>query len=99
MVLQPKYILKFATDGAILTKTKNAVQSSMKIIPCDVNGRVLINSNVYQELDKEITLYYFIGKCTNYEHRVGNGNLYFNIITAKLIIIGAFTLQIFTLKA
>ena len=29
--------IQFATDGAILTKTKNAVQGSMKIIPCDCN--------------------------------------------------------------
>ena len=60
--LQKKYILKFATDGAILTKTKNAVQGTMKIIPCDENWRVLVNHPAYHHLDKEMTLYYFIGK-------------------------------------
>ena len=59
---QHKYILKFATDGAILTKTKNAVQGIMKIIPCDSDGRPLVTHHDYDKLDKEITLYYFIGK-------------------------------------
>ena len=59
---QQKYIIKFATDGAVLTKTKNAVQGTMKVIPCDGNGKVLLDCNVYRELDKEITLYYFIGQ-------------------------------------
>ena len=56
-----KYILKFATDGAVLTKTKNAVQGSMKLIPCDENGRVMVRHELYSFLDKEITLYYYIG--------------------------------------
>ena len=38
-ILQRKYFLKFATDGAVLTKTKNAVQGTMKLIPCDDNGK------------------------------------------------------------
>ena len=60
--LQQKYILKFATDGAILTKTKNAVQGCMKLIPCDGHWRVLVDHPAYEKLDKEMTLYYFIGK-------------------------------------
>ena len=58
---QRKYILKFATDGAVLTKTKNAVQGSMKLIPCDENGRDMVRHEFYSFLDKEITLYYYIG--------------------------------------
>ena len=48
-------------DGAILTKTKNAVQGNMKVIPCEENGRVSIKHPAYSQLDKEITLYYYIG--------------------------------------
>ena len=55
------YILKFATDGAVLTKTKNAVQGTMKLIPSDEDGRVLIGNPDYSLLDKEFTLYYYIG--------------------------------------
>ena len=66
MFLQRKYILKFATDGAILTKTKNAVQGTMKLIPCDDKGKVMLSHPVYSKLDKEITLYYFIGNVINY---------------------------------
>ena len=61
-LLQRKYIVKFATDGAVLTKTKNAVQGTMKLIPCDEHWKVSIESNAYKKLDKEITLYYYIGE-------------------------------------
>ena len=47
----------------ILTKTKNAVQGTMRLIPCDVNGKVDIHHKCYESLDKEVTLYYYIGKC------------------------------------
>ena len=55
------YIVKFATDGAVLTKTKNAVQGTMKIIPCDENGRADLTNPSVNKLDNEITLYYYIG--------------------------------------
>ena len=42
-------------------KTKNAVQGTMKMIPCNDNWRVMMNHDAYDKLDKEITLYYFIG--------------------------------------
>ena len=41
---------------------KNAVQEVMKLIPADVEGKVLLNAHVPSYLDKEITLYYYIGK-------------------------------------
>ena len=50
------------TDGAILTKTKNAVQGSVKMIPCDSNWKVLLKHEANTLLNKEITLYYFLGK-------------------------------------
>ena len=53
--------MKFATDGAILTNTKNVVQGTMKLIPADNDGRVLLLDNFPSFVDKEITLYYFIG--------------------------------------
>ena len=63
LIFQRRYILKFATDGAILTNTKGAVQGSMKLIPADINGKVIATDLVPSYLDKEITLYYYIGKC------------------------------------
>ena len=60
-LFQPRYILKFSTDGAILSNIKSAVQGSMKLIPADREGRVLLNSSIPTYLKKEITLYYFIG--------------------------------------
>ena len=61
MHFQKKYILKFATDGAVLTKTKNAVQGTMKLIPADEHGKVWLEADVADYLEKEITLYYYIG--------------------------------------
>ena len=55
---QKRYILKFATDGAVLSKTKNAVQGKIKLIPAHVHGKVLDNNSILSYLQKEITLYY-----------------------------------------
>ena len=60
-LFQRRYILKFSPDGAILSNTKSAVQGSMKLIPADREGRVLLNSSIPTYPEKEITLYYFIG--------------------------------------
>ena len=49
-------------DGAVLTNTKNAVQGTMKLIPADSNGKVSYVETIPDYLDKEITLYYYIGK-------------------------------------
>ena len=62
LFFQRRYILKFATDGAILTNTKNAVQGTIKVIPCDLNGKVAYDENLPAYLDKEIVVYYYIGK-------------------------------------
>ena len=59
---QRRYILRFATDGAVLTNTKNAVQGAMKLIPATADGKVLMNAHFPKCYDKEIILYYFIGK-------------------------------------
>ena len=63
-ILQKRYILKFATDGAVLTNrsTKNAVQGSMRLIPANVDGKVDVNCQVPDYLEKEITLYYYLGR-------------------------------------
>ena len=54
--------MKFATDGAVLSNTKSAVQGTMKLIAADENGRVNIDSDLPHYFEKEITLYYYIGK-------------------------------------
>ena len=74
-LLQRKYILKFATDGAVLTNTKNAVQGVMKLIPSDENGKVIAVDDFPQYMDKEITLYYYIGNCYMYLRIHLNNNI------------------------
>ena len=63
---QRRYIIKFATDGAVLTKTKSAVQGTIKIIPATVHGQVVDYKLVPYQLHKEITLFYYIGKYKKY---------------------------------
>ena len=53
--------MKFTTDGAVLSNTKNAVQGVMKLIPADESGKVLVLDSYPDYLGKEITLYYYIG--------------------------------------
>ena len=65
-IFQRRYILKFATDGAVLTNTKNAVQAAIKLIPADSNGKIVVNETAPAYLDKEIMVYYFIGKYFHY---------------------------------
>ena len=60
--MKRRYIIKFSTDGAILSKTKSAVQGTMKLIAADENGKVQVDHDLPQYFDKEITLYYYIGK-------------------------------------
>ena len=61
-IFQRKYIIKFATDGAVLTNTKSAVQGTMKLIPTDENGKISNDTTLVPYMEKEITLYYYIGK-------------------------------------
>ena len=39
----------------------------MKLIPCDTNGKVTLSHAAYAQLDKEITLYYFIGELQSHQ--------------------------------
>ena len=55
-------MLKFATDGAVINKTRNGVQGTMKLIPATVDGHAATIENFPKHVGKEITLYYFIGK-------------------------------------
>ena len=41
---------------------KNAVQGVMKLIPADKDGKVLVPEGFPEYMEKELTLYYFIGK-------------------------------------
>ena len=59
---QRRYILKFATDGAVLSNTKTAVQGTIKLIPADVNGKVDASNDVPEYIQKEVKVYYYIGK-------------------------------------
>ena len=53
--------MKFSTDGAVLSNKRNAVQGSIKLIDVDDDGRPLTNTNLPEYLQKEITMYYYLG--------------------------------------
>ena len=55
-------MVKFSTDGAVLSNKRNAVQGTVKIIDVDDNGRPLQLTQLPEYLQKEITMYYYIGK-------------------------------------
>ena len=56
-----KYILKFATDGAVLNHNRNAVQATVKIIDVDENWKPHRETTLPEYLQREICVYYFIG--------------------------------------
>ena len=61
-ILQRRYIIKFGTDGAVLNKTRHAVQGSFKLIPCNSQGKPAPVEGYPKYLEKEIILYYYIGQ-------------------------------------
>ena len=64
LTLQRKYILKFSTDGAVLCNKKNGVQGTMRLIEVNDEGKAVPGkfSSLPDHLQKEICLYYYIGK-------------------------------------
>ena len=62
--------MKYSTDGAVLSNKRNAVQGTIKIIDVDDDGRPLPETELPQYLQKEITMYYYLGIVIEY-HTVG----------------------------
>ena len=82
--LQCRYILKFASDGAVITHTKNAVQATMKLIPADKYGKVDRSVTLPGYFEKEVILYYYIGK-EGITFFTGWPLQHFSLFTAKVM--------------
>ena len=55
-------MIKISTDGAILTKKKHAVQGTIRIMQVDQNKKPVHKSTLPDRFNKEILLFYYIGK-------------------------------------
>ena len=56
--------MKISTDGAILTNKKHGVQGCIKILEIDQDNKVVLKSSLPERFQKEIPLFYYIGKNT-----------------------------------
>ena len=55
-------MLKISTDGAILTKKKHGVQGTIRVLQVDDDGKPLLACTLPQRLQKEILLFYYVGR-------------------------------------
>ena len=62
--------MKFSTDGSALTQVKGAVQSSVRLIDVEKNGKPCIPSNLPMCLQQEICVLIYIGKYLVYSDYV-----------------------------
>ena len=70
-------MVKFATDGAVLNRSRMAVQATVKLIDVDKNGKPLRESKLPKYLQKELCVYYYIGKNHQILSMKHNCTLYF----------------------
>ena len=61
LFFQRQYMVKFATDGAVLNHSRTAVQATVKIMDVDDQGKPLMESKLPKHLQKEICVCYYIG--------------------------------------
>ena len=61
LLFQKKYILKFSTDGALLTNKKNAVQGTIRIYQVDDQWIPIPKGTLPKYFEQEIPVYYYIG--------------------------------------
>ena len=61
-VLQRKYLVKFSTDGAVLTNCKGAVQGTIRVYQVDDKWNVLHDSSLPPQFHQEILVYYYVGQ-------------------------------------
>ena len=55
-------MIKISSDGAVLTKKKHGVTGTLRVIEVDADGKPLLKSTLPKRLNKEILLFYYIGK-------------------------------------
>ena len=60
-LFQKKYLLKFSTDGAVLTKSAGAVQGTVRVFDVDDNWHPVRESKLPKEFQDEILIYYYVG--------------------------------------
>ena len=55
-------MIKFSTDGAVLTRKRMGVQGTIKLIDLDPDGKPNLPSTLPDYMQKEICVYYYIGQ-------------------------------------
>ena len=58
---QRRYMIKFSTDGAVLSNHRGAVQGTVKLIDVNARGKPIPDSQLAPHLQKEVTVYYYVG--------------------------------------
>ena len=54
-------MIKIATDGAVLTNKKHAVQGSIKVLEVNADNKVIIKNSLPERVKGEIPLFYYVG--------------------------------------
>ena len=70
LLFQKRYMLKFSTDGAMLTNKKNTVQGTIQIFQVKDGWIPIMKGSLPKYLNQELPVYYFIGTSTN-PHSIG----------------------------
>ena len=55
-------MIKFATDGAVLSNSTSNVQGTIKVIPVDDSFKPIPKGKLPAPFHEEIRIYYYIGK-------------------------------------
>ena len=55
-------MIKFSTDGAVLSNKRNAVQGTIKLIDVNREGKPLPTSQLPEYLQTEICVYLYLGE-------------------------------------
>ena len=61
LFLQRKYIIKFSTDGAVLTTKKSAVQGTIRIFDVNNEWKPMKHSTLPKHFQQELPIYYYLG--------------------------------------
>ena len=80
---QRRYILKFWTDGAVLSNRHNAVQGTIKLIDVDKEGKPLPTSQLPDYLQTEICIYFFLGTETYENQKIFGSNIFNELQTIQ----------------
>ena len=61
-IFQKRYMLKFSTDGSMLTNKRNAVQGAVRVFQVDDEWKPIQKGTLPKYLNQELPVYYYLGK-------------------------------------